>query len=82
MTRSHQESLTKYLSKKPKKILINLPTIVHKELVILAQELGQGVGDTILIAVIRFLKRQENRELIEQSNYSKVDEVDKIFSEL
>ena len=83
MIRSHQEVLTPFFKDKSKKTVIGWPPSVHRKLVILGQELGMNFCDLILLASIRFLKKEENWQLVEQSNYdSKVDPLDRVFSEI
>lgn len=83
MEKLHQgTNWKKYLkAKKTKKIILSFPPDVYKRLLLLSHEMGMPLTDLALLAIIKFMGRKENRELIFQSDYDQADPLEKIFSE-
>ena len=81
MQKLHQGTNWKmYLSRgKKKAVLIYFPEEIYKRALLLSQEKGMPFNPMVLLAVLKFMKTKENRDLIFQSDFSQVDELDKIF---
>ena len=81
MKKLHQGTNWKmYLSKDKKKAFnVYFPEEIYKRALLLSQEKGMSLSAVILMALIKYMRTKENKELIFQSDFSQVDELDKIF---
>ena len=62
-----------------KQISMHIPFVVWKRANLLSIELGLTFTDIVVLALARYMANPTNFDLIEQSDYSDVDELDKIF---
>lgn len=72
---------TVYLKNKRHVLPLYLSKEIHKELTILSQEFGVPVNDVICEAIVRYLYMPNNKYLLEQTEYNRVNPVDKILSQ-
>ena len=81
MKKLHQGTNWKtYLSKGKKKAFnVYFPEEIYKRALLLSQEKGMSLSSVIVMALIKYMRTKENKELIFQSDFSQVDELDKIF---